>query len=149
MRSASIHSGAACTLLDAQRARCALPTLARNAQLFVDYSAEFAEPGSYDVTFTTAAPGDTAPGNDTLTRAIIVRPFNDIAVSGGLDMVDVYGGQTRVKTFKVTTDRRALASARFAAGHAPPALTVESISCDERGRGHGRLPRGCGQRRHL
>jgi hypothetical protein len=43
-------------------------------------------------------PGDTAPGNDTLTRAIIVRPFNDIAVSGGLEMGDVYGGQTRTKT---------------------------------------------------
>ena len=133
LRSASIHSGAACTLLDPQRARCALPTLARNAQLYVDYSAEFAEPGTYDVTFTTSAPGDTAPANDTLTRAIIVRPFNDIAVSGGLDMVDLYGGQLRVKTFQVTTDRRALASARFAAGHAPPALTVESITATSGG----------------
>jgi hypothetical protein len=131
LRSASIHGGAVCTLLDPQRARCALPALARHAQVYVDYSAEFAEPGSYDVTFTTVAPGDTAPGNDTLTRAIVVRPFNDIAVSGALDMVDGYGGQLRVKTFQVTTDRRALASARFAAGHAPPALTVESISASE------------------
>ena len=45
----------------------------------------------------------------------------------------VYGGQTRVKTFEVTTDRRALASARFAAGHAPPALTVESITATSGG----------------
>ena len=133
LRSASLHSGAACALLDPRRARCALPALSRNAQIYVDYSAEFADPGSYDVTFTTTAPGDTAPGNDTLTRAIIVRPFNDIAVSGGLEMVGLYGGQTRVKTFTVTTDRRALASARFAAGHAPPALTVESITATSAG----------------
>jgi hypothetical protein len=31
LRSVSIHSGADCTLLDPQRARCALPTLARSA----------------------------------------------------------------------------------------------------------------------
>jgi len=128
LRSVSIHNGAVCALLDAQRARCTLPTMARNAQLFVDYGAEFAEPGNYDVTFTSTTPGDTAPDNDTLTRAVLVRPFNDIAVAGGLDMSDVFAGQTRVKTFEVTTDRRPLASARFAAGHAPPALIVESIS---------------------
>jgi hypothetical protein len=128
LRSASIHSGADCTLVDDQHARCALPSLARNAQLFVDYVAEFADPGTYDVTFTATTPGDTAPGNDTLTRAIIVRPFYDIAVSGDLDMVSLYAGETRVKAFSVTTDRRALATARFAAGHAPPALTVESIT---------------------
>ncbi len=128
LRSVSLHNGAACALLDAQRARCTLPTMARNAQLFVDYSAEFAEPGNYEVTFTSTTPGDTAPDNDTLTRAIIVRPFYDIAVAGGLDMPAMFAGQTRVKTFQVTTDRRPLASARFAAGHAPPALTVESIS---------------------
>jgi hypothetical protein len=133
LRSAAIHSGAECTLLDAQRARCALPAMARNAQLYVDYSAEFAEPGSYDVTFTATTPGDTAPGNDTLTRAVIVRPFNDIAVAGGLEMQGVFGGQTRVKTFTLTTDRRPLASARFSAGHAPPALTVESISATSGG----------------
>ena len=83
--------------------------MARNAQLFVDYSAEFAEPGNYDVTFTIAAPGDTAPDNDTLNRVIVVRPFNDIAVAGSLDMADLFGGQSREKTFTVTTDRRALA----------------------------------------
>jgi Reprolysin (M12B) family zinc metalloprotease/Domain of unknown function DUF11 len=128
LRAVSIHNGAACTLLDPQRARCNLPAMARNAQVFVDYSAEFAEPGNYDVTFISTATGDTAPDNDTLTRAVIVRPFNDIAVAGALAMPDLFAGQTRVKTFQVTTDRRPLASARFAAGHAPPALTVESIS---------------------
>ena len=117
LRSAAIHNGAACTLLSAQRARCALPAMARNAQLFVDYSAEFAEPGNYDVTFTAAAPGDTAPDNDTLNRAVVVRPYNDIAVAGSLEMAGLFGGQTREKTFTVTTDRRALASARFVAGH--------------------------------
>jgi hypothetical protein len=133
LMSASIHNGAACTLLNAQRARCTLPSLARNAQLFVDYSAQFPEPGSFDVTFTAAAPGDTAPDNDTLTRAVLVRPFNDIAVAGSLEMADLFGGQTRVQTFTVTTDRRPLASARFVAGHAPPALTVESISATSAG----------------
>jgi uncharacterized protein DUF11 len=137
LRSASIHSGADCVLIDDQHARCALPALARNVQIFVDYSADFAEPGTYDVTFTTTTPGDTAPGNDTLTRTVIVRPFNDIAVSGDLDMDDLFGGQTRVKTFTVTTDRRALASARFAAGHAPPAVTVEAISATAGGEATG------------
>ncbi len=137
LRSASIHNGAACTLISAQRARCALPTLARNAQLYVNYSADFAEPGSYDITFTTTTPGDTAPDNDTLTRAVLVRAFNDIAVSGGLDMVNLFGGQTRVKTFTVTTDRRPLASARFVAAHAPPGLTVESINATTEGAAAG------------
>jgi len=128
LRSAGIQGAMACTLIDDQHARCALPTTPRNAQLYVDYTAVFADPGNYDITFTASTPGDTAPANDTLTRAIIVRPFYDIGVSGELDMGHVYAGQTRTKTFSVTTDRRALASARFAAGHAPPALTVESIS---------------------
>jgi hypothetical protein len=133
LRSVTIHNGAECTLLDPQHARCALPSMARNAQLYVDYDAEFADPGSYDITFTTTAPGDTAPDNDTLTRAVLVRPFNDIAVAGVLEMGELFGGQTRVKTFQVTTDRRPLASARLAAGHAPPALTVESISATSDG----------------
>jgi hypothetical protein len=128
LRSAGIHGAMICALIDDHHARCTLPAVPRNAQLFVDYTAVFADPGNYDITFTVSAPGDTAPANDTLTRAIIVRPFNDIGVSGELDMGDLYAGQTRTKTFSVTTDRRALASARFAAGHAPPALTVESIS---------------------
>ena len=133
LRSASIHNGGDCALITAQLARCALPALARNAQLFVDYTAEFAEPGNYDVTFTTTTPGDTAPANDTLTRTIIVRPYYDIAIAGDLDMQNLFGGQTRVKSFTVTTDRRPLASARFAAGHAPPALTVESIAASSEG----------------
>ena len=107
--SAAIHNGADCTLLSAQRARCALPVMARNAQVFVNYTAEFAEPGNYDVTFSVAAPGDTAPENDTLNRVIVVRPYNDIAVAGSLDLADLFGGQSREATFIVTTDRRALA----------------------------------------
>ena len=127
LRSAAIHNGAACTLLSAQRARCALPVMARNAQAFVNYSAEFAEPGDYDVTFTVAAPGDTAPDNDSLRRAIVVRPYNDIAVAGSLDLEGLFGGQSRDATFIVTTDRRALPSARFLASQVPPGLSVQSI----------------------
>ncbi len=127
LRSAVIHNGAACTLLSAQRARCALPTLARNAQIFVDYSAEFTEPGNYDATFTVSAQGDTAPDNDTLNRVVVVRPYYDIAVAGSLAMDNLFGGQTREKTFTVTTDRRALASARFMASRVPPGLSVQAI----------------------
>jgi len=128
LRSASIHNGEGCALLDAQHARCTLPTMARNTQLFVDYTADFAEPGSYNVTFVTKTPGDTAADNDSLTRAVLVRPFYDVAVSGDLGMADLFGGATRVKIFTVSTDRRPLAAARFIAGHAAPAVSVESIS---------------------
>ena len=128
LTSAAIHGGAGCTLISDTRARCALPTLARGAQLFVDYSAEFAEPGTYDVTFVTAASGDSAPDNDRLTRVVLVRPHFDAAVSGSLAMTDLLGGQSRVKTFTVHTDRRALASAHLVAAHAPPALFVETIT---------------------
>ena len=38
LRSAAIHNGAACAILSGQRARCALPVMARNAQLFVNYT---------------------------------------------------------------------------------------------------------------
>jgi hypothetical protein len=103
LHSAAIHNGADCTLLTAQRARCALPVMARNAQVFVNYSAEFAEPGNYDVTFSVAAPGDTAPDNDSLNRVIVVRPYNDIAVAGSLDLEGLFGGQSREATFIVTT----------------------------------------------
>jgi hypothetical protein len=126
--SAAIHKGAACTLLSPTRARCALPNLARNASLYVDYVAQFAEPGDYDVRFTTSAANDSAPDNDTLTRAVLVRPYYDAAVSGSLEMDGLFGGQTRVKTFTVTSDRRALATTRLLAAHAPPALSVEAIS---------------------
>jgi hypothetical protein len=128
LRSASIHNGAACELLNEQRARCRLPDMARNAQLFIDYTAEFAEPGSFDVTFTTAAAGDTAPDNDSLTRAVLVRPFNDIAVTGNLDLPRFTAGEQREKSFTVTTGRRGLATARFVAENYLPTLTVESIS---------------------
>jgi hypothetical protein len=128
LKSAAIHNGAACVLMSETRARCALPPLARNTQLFIDYSAEFAEPGTYDVSFVAAASGDSAPDNDRLTRAVLVRPYFDASVSGTLAMSDLLDGQTRVKTFVVNTDRRALASARFLAAHAPPALFVEAIS---------------------
>jgi hypothetical protein len=127
LRSAAIHNGVACTLVSAQRARCALPTMARSAQLFVDYSTEFDDPGTFDITFTAAATGDTAPDNDVLNRAVVVRPYNDIAVAGNLEMASLFAGDTREKTFAVNTDRRALGSARFVAGNAPAGLTVASI----------------------
>ena len=128
LRSAGINNGAPCALLSPTRARCSLPTMARNSQLFVNYSALFSEPGSYDVTFTVAAPGDTAPDNDSLTRAVLVRPYNDIAVAGNLEMAALFSGQTREKTFTVTTDRRALATARFVAAQVPPGLTVLGVT---------------------
>ncbi|MEO8018102.1 MAG: hypothetical protein ABI769_09830, partial [Pseudomonadota bacterium] len=128
LRSAAIHNGAACTLVTAQRARCLLPTMTRNSQLFVDYSAEFADPGSFDIVFTAAAPGDTAPDNDVLNRVVLVRPFNDIAVSGSLEMASLFAGQVREKIFAVTTDRRALGNARFVAGTVPEGLTVDFIA---------------------
>jgi hypothetical protein len=128
LTSAAIHNGAACTLISETRARCAVPALARHAQLYIDYSAEFAEPGTYEVTFLAAAPADSAPDNDRLVRAVLVRPYLDAAVSGSLTMNDFLGGQARVRTFTLSTDRRGLASARLLAAHAPPALFVEAIS---------------------
>ena len=86
LRGASIHNGADCELLSPRRAHCALPVMARGAQLYVDYRAQFAEPGTYDVRFALQVPGDTAAANDTLTRPVLVRPYNDIAVSGDLDL---------------------------------------------------------------
>jgi hypothetical protein len=137
LRTVSIHNGAACALLDAQHARCTLPTMARNAQLYVDYTAEFAEPGSYDIAFTTTTPGDTASGNDALTRAVLVRPYYDIGVAGDVDMGELFGGETRVKVFTVTADRRPLATARFLAAHADPAVSVESVSATSAGAAFG------------
>jgi hypothetical protein len=131
LRSVSIHNGAACTLLSATRARCALPPMARNSQLFVDYTAEFPEPGMYDVTFTGAAPGDTAPDNDVLSRVVLVRPYNDVAIAGAIDLPDFVVGQTRDRTFTLTTDRRSLASARFVAPSYLPSLVVEAIQAPE------------------
>jgi hypothetical protein len=128
LRSAAINNGASCSIVSGQSARCVLPSMPRNSHLYVNYSAEFAEPGNYDVTFTVTAAGDTAPDNNTLTRAVLIRPYNDIAVTGALDMPDLFAGQTRDKTFTVTTDRRDLASARFIASHPAPGLAVQAIS---------------------
>jgi hypothetical protein len=127
LRGASIHNGAACELLSPRRAHCVLPVMARGAQLYVDYRAQFAEPGTYDVKFTLEVPGDTAAANDTLTRPVLVRPYNDIAVSGDLDLTRVLVGGTREQTFTVTAGRRPLASARFTAKHFVPGLSVAAI----------------------
>ena len=127
LRSASILHGTICQLVSAQLARCSLPTVSRNTTLYVDYEAEFAEPGNYDVRFTLTTPGDSAPENDSLERAILVRPFNDIAVVGNADLPGLLVGQTREKTFGLAVDRRDLASARFVAPHYLPGLRVDAI----------------------
>jgi hypothetical protein len=128
LTSAWIHEGAECTLLSSARARCTLPALARGSQVFVNYRARFAEPGTYDVKFTLNTPGDTAPQNDTLTRPILVRPFNDIGVAGSLDLTGFVTGDSRTQTFTVTTGRRSLANARFTAWHYLPGLEVTAIA---------------------
>jgi hypothetical protein len=127
LRGARIHHGDACELLTPQRARCALPVMARNAQLYVDYTAQFAEPGTYDVKFTLNTPGDTAAANDTLARPLLVRPYNDISVTGDLDLTRILAGGTREATFMMTAGRRALATARFTAKHYLPGITVTSV----------------------
>jgi hypothetical protein len=130
LRAVSIHNGAACALVSDTRARCTLPTMARNSTLYIDFTAQFAEPGFYDVTFTASAPNDTAPDNDKLTRAIIVRPYNDVAVTGSFDLDPVIAGATVERTFTVTTDRRGLAAAKFLAPHYLPGLRVDAIRAD-------------------
>ena len=127
LRAASIHDGADCQLLSPRRAHCMLPVMARGAQLYLDYRAQFAEPGTYDVKFTLQVPGDTAAANDTLTRPVLVRPYNDIAVSGDLDLTGILAGETREETFIVTTGRRPLATGRFTAKHYLPGVDVTSI----------------------
>jgi hypothetical protein len=127
LRAAKIHNGADCALLPPSRARCTLPDLARNAQIYVDYTAVFDEPGNYDVTFAATTPGDTAAANDTLTRAVLVRPHYDVAIAGDVELPAFLVGQTREKTFTVTSDRRGLATARFVAPQFLPGLRVESI----------------------
>ena len=127
---ASIHHGAACELLSPQRARCALPSLPRGAQIYVDYRARFADPGSYEVKFLLQTPGDTAAGNDALTRPILIRPHNDVAVSGELDLTRLLVGATRESSFVVRTGPRALLSARFVARHVLPGLRVTAIRAD-------------------
>jgi hypothetical protein len=130
LRGARIHNGADCELLSPRRAHCVLPVMARGAQLYVDYRAQFAEPGTYDVKFTLQVPDDTAAANDTLTRPVLVRPYNDIAVSGDLDLTGLLAGGTRERTFIVTTGRRALASARFTARNYLPGVIVTAIRAD-------------------
>jgi hypothetical protein len=127
LRTVRIHNGAACELLSLQKARCALPVLSRGAQVYVDYTAQFAEPGTYDVKFTLQVPGDTAPANDTLTRPVLVRPYNDVGVAGDLDLTGMLVGGTREATFTVAAGRRALAGAQFAARHYLPGLRVVAI----------------------
>jgi hypothetical protein len=127
LQSAAIHDGAPCELRTHQRARCAVPALSRGVQLHVDYTAKFAEPGSYEVKFTLQTPGDTAPDNDTLTRVILVRPYNDIAVSGDLDLTRLMIGDRREHTFTVRTGPRALDNARFIAKHFLPGVRVDAM----------------------
>jgi hypothetical protein len=127
LQSATIHAGAACALTSSNRARCTLPAIARNALLFIDYTAVFDDPGTYDVRFTATAPDDSAPENDSMTRAVLVRPHNDIAIAGNVDLPAFLVGQIREKTFTVTTDRRALAVARLVAPHYLPGLRVEAV----------------------
>ena len=127
MQAAEIHHGEFCELVSAQRARCALPALAYGAQLQVHYRATFAEPGAYQVKFTLQTPGDTAADNDTLTRAVLVRPYNDIAVYGDMDLTRLMVGEVRETTFTVRTGRRALASARLTARHFLPFVRVATI----------------------
>src|SRR3954462_14540792 len=104
--------------------------MARGAQLYVDYRAQFAEPGTYDVTFALQVPGDTAAANDTLTRPVLVRPYNDIAVNGNLDLTRILAGGTREETFTVSTGRRPLSTGRFIARHYLPGVTVAAIRAD-------------------
>jgi hypothetical protein len=127
LRAAAIHEGADCELLTPQRARCALPELERGTQLYVRYRATFAEPGAYDVRFILHTPNDTAVDNDTLTRGILVRPYNDIGVSGEVDLTRLVAGETREASFVVRSGRRALGSARFVAPHYLPGIRVAAI----------------------
>lgn len=128
LHSASVHNGSDCTLLTPQRARCALPPMIRGAQVYVNFTATFTEPGNYDALFTASAAGDTAPDNDTLRRPVLVRPYNDIRVSGDIDFGHLQVGATHQETFTVTADRRSLATARFTAPHNLPALRVVDIT---------------------
>jgi hypothetical protein len=125
---ASIHNGAACTLVSPQRARCTLPTLAKGAQVYVDWQVRFAEPGNYDVTFTARAAGDSAADNDVLERPVVVRPWNDASIVGTFGFTSVMVGETRASTFTVVADHRLLAAARFVAPNALPGLRVTDIT---------------------
>ena len=56
-----------------------------------------------------------------------MRPYNDIAVSGDVDLTLLLAGETREETFVVRTGRRALSSARFVARHYLPGIRVAGI----------------------
>jgi len=127
LRKVALHNGNDCELLSPQRARCALPVMARGSQVYVNYRASFAEPGTYDVKFSLNVPGDTAPANDSLTRPVLVRPYYDAGVSGTLDLSGLVVGGSRETTFNVTAGRRALASAKITAWNALPGLRVAAI----------------------
>jgi len=131
LREVSIHGGAACDLLTPQHARCALPGMARGTQLYVNYRATFAEPGTYEVKFSLSTPGDTAPANDVLVRPVLVRPYYDVAVSGDIDLGDILVGGTRESTFMVSAARRPLSAARFTAKNYLPGVRVEAIRASE------------------
>ncbi len=138
LRAADIHEGADCELVTPQRARCALPALERGTQLYVRYRATFAEPGAYDVRFILHTPDDTAIDNDSLTRAILVRPYNDIAVAGEVDLTRLMAGETR---------EAELRGAHRAACPRRCAVHVASLSARHSRRGHsrqrGRVPGRC------
>jgi hypothetical protein len=102
--------------------------MARGGQVYIDWQARFAEPGSYDVTFTAAANGDTASANDVLARPVLVRPWNDIGVAGAIDFKNLLVGQSRTSTFTVTASKRELPTARFVAPNILPGLRVTDIS---------------------
>jgi hypothetical protein len=128
LKSAAIHNGAPCELVTPQHARCALPAVLRGAQMDVDYKVFYAEPGSYEVKFSLTTPGDTATANDTLARAILVKPYNDVSISGELDLTRLMVGEVRERTFRIRAGRRALESARFSAKHFLPGVRVAAIS---------------------
>ena len=58
---------------------------------------------------------------------MLIRPFNDIAVTGELDLTGFVAGESRELTFNVTTARRALANAQFVARHGLPDVEVTAI----------------------
>ena len=127
LRSARIHNGDDCELLTPQRARCQLPV--HGAQRAGVRQLPRAVRGARQLRRDIHAqpPGDTAPDNNTLARAMLVRPYNDIPVTGDLDLTRILAGGTREATFMVSAGRRALATARFMAPHYLPGITVTSV----------------------
>ncbi|HET7809693.1 MAG TPA: M12 family metallo-peptidase [Steroidobacteraceae bacterium] len=127
---AHVQEGADCQIVDPRHARCALPPLARGAYAYIDWRVLFDDPGSYEAKFTLSTPGDSATGNDSLTRTLLVRPYNDIGVTGALDLTQFIVGDTRELTFEVSSARRLLSQARFVASNARPGVEVSAIRAD-------------------